>query len=423
MSAQGNGMVPASGMLTRRNTCRGCGSADLVSFLSLGEVPLANSFLAADQLDQPEPRFPLEVFFCANCSLVQLLHVVNPAVLFSNYLYRTGTNQTIARHNAALAGAAIGWLSLGSEDRVVEIGSNDGSLLRCFQERGVRTVGVEPAKNIARIAREAGIETLDDFFNAETAAGVRARYGPASLIIANNVLAHVDGGRDFLSACRGLLRQDGHVLIEVPYLVEMLLRLEYDTIYHEHLCYFSVTSLMRLFAEAGLVLEQIDRVEIHGGSLRLWARHADGSGHSASVLAMAREESGAGLTGLVGYQKFAKRVERHRQQLCELLLRLKSEGRTVAGYGAPAKGNTLLCYCGIGTDLLSYTVDRSPLKVGLCTPGMHIPIAPLERIFREQPDFVLILAWNFAEEILETLQLFRQRGGRCILPIPEPTIV
>lgn len=408
--------------VTRRTTCHACGGANLELFLSLGEVPLANSFLTAEQLGMAEPRFPLEVFFCSDCSLVQLLHVVDPEVLFSNYAYRTGTNETIAAHNAALASAVVSELRLASEDLVAEVASNDGSLLQCFRRHGVRTVGIEPARNIAQIAREAGIETVNEFFDQDTAARFARKYGLAAAVLANNVLAHVDATAEFLAACKSILRPEGRVIIEVPYLVEMLERLEYDTIYHEHLCYFSVTALMRLFEEAGLALDRVDRVDIHGGSLRLWARHADSAGHAEAVRSRADAETAAGLTQLRTYQEFAGRVERHRDELRRLLQRLKGEGKSVVGYGAPAKGNTLLCYCGIGTDLVSYTVDRSPLKIGLHTPGTHIPIFSTDRIFSDQPDYVLILAWNFAPEIMEFLRSYQERGGRFILPIPEPTI-
>jgi SAM-dependent methyltransferase len=386
-------------------------------------VPLANAFLRADQLDQPEPRFPLEVFFCEECGLVQLMHVVHPEILFSNYIYRTGTNQTIAAHNASLADTAVRELGLSGADLVVEIASNDGSLLQCFRDRGVRTLGVEPAGNIAQIAREAGIDTLVEFFDPRSAAGIARQHGLASAVVANNVLAHVDATTEFLAACKSILQPEGSLIIEVPYLVEMLQRLEYDTIYHEHLCYFSVNPLLRLFDGVGLALERIDRVPIHGGSLRLWARHAGHAGHSQPVRQIAQQEQAAGLAELSRYRDFADRVASHREQLLTMLHGLKREGRSVVGYGAPAKGNTLLCYCGITTELVAYTADRSPLKVGMFTPGTHIPVVPVERIFRDQPDYVLILAWNFADEIMETLRSYHERGGRFILPVPEPRIV
>jgi SAM-dependent methyltransferase len=408
--------------LTCRTSCRSCGSEDLSLFLSLGELPLANSFLTVEQLGSPEPRFPLEVYYCNNCALVQLLHVVDPRILFSNYVYRTGTNETIATHNRGLAETAISRLRLSDQDLVVEIASNDGSLLACFRERGVRTLGVEPAKNIAKIARDAGIDTIEEFFNSQTAIDVATGHGLVSAVIANNVLAHVDGTVDFLAGCRQLLRPGGRIIIEVPYLAEMIRRLEYDTIYHEHLCYFSVTALRRLFAEAGLVLEHVDQVEIHGGSLRLWAGNAREGHEDQSVRKLLEEEYKAGLTSFPAYEQFATCVRRHREKLLALLNRLKADGKSVVGYGAPAKGNTMLCYCDINTTFLPYTVDRSPLKLGLYTPGTHIPVVSVDRIFDSNPDYVVILAWNFADEIIETLRPYRERGGRVILPIPEPRV-
>jgi len=423
MNAQARDFANSSDVVTRRSTCRACGGANLDLFLSLGEVALANSFLTAEQLHQPEPTFPLEVFFCLDCSLVQLLHVVNPEVLFSHYLYASGTSQTLAQHNEKLCDRVTSELHLGSQDLVVEIASNDGSLLRWFKKRSIRTLGVEPAKNIAQMAREAGIETLNEFFDARIAEKINAEYGQASAVIANNVLAHVDATVPFLSATRSLLKPGGRLIIEVPYLGEMLERMEYDTIYHEHLCYFSVTALLRVFAEAGLALDRVDHVPIHGGSLRLWGKHADAGGHSVSVRQQAEVERQKGMTTLKLYQDFAARVARNREALLALLGRLRREGKSIAGYGAPAKGNTLLCYCGIGTDLLPFTVDMSPLKVGLYTPGSHLPVAPAQRIFDVQPDYVLILAWNFAPEIMKFLQPYKEKGGCFILPIPEPIVL
>ncbi len=423
MTSLTNHRTQASAPLSVRATCRACDSRALSPVLLLGEVPLANSYLSADQLHGPEPRFPLEVYFCESCSLLQLRHVVSPDVLFSHYLYMTGTNQTIVKHNQALAAAIASELGLNGGDLVVEVASNDGSLLACFSQYGARTLGIEPARNIAAIARQRGIETLSEFFEPRTAGRILAEKGAAKAVLANNVLAHVDSTVEFLSACRAMLAPDGRVVIEAPYLAEMLERLEYDTIYHEHLCYLAVTPLLRLFERAGLALDRVDRVPIHGGSLRLWAKHLDASGHSESVRQMAARERDAGFHRIGTYLEFARRVQHSRTHLLALLDQIHAEGKTVAAYGAPAKGNTLLCYCGITRDRIPYTVDRSPLKVGLHTPGSHIPILPVETLFERQPDFVLLLAWNFAEEILEFLKPYRDRGGRVILPIPEPRIV
>ncbi len=410
-------------MIHKRTTCRACGSTRVPMFLDLGEVPLANAYLTQRQLAEPELRFPLEVCFCEECSLVQLLHVVDPRILFSNYLYRTGTNKTIAAHNAGLADAVVKELGLNKESLVVEVASNDGSLLSCFRERGTRTLGIEPARNIAIIAREAGIETLNEFFTPALASEVVKSHGPARAVLANNVLAHVDATVEFLAGCKRLIGPDGCVVIEAPYLMEMLERLEYDTVYHEHLCYFSVTALMRMFAEAGLALERVDRVEIHGGSLRLWGRHMDARGHGVQVQRMSAEERQQGLAKLSTYTAFAARVKENREQLRGLLRKLQGEGKRVAGYGAPAKGNTLLCYCGIDSTWLPWTADRSPLKIGLHTPGSHIPIVPTDKISQEPPDYLLILAWNFAPEIMRDFGDWHAKGGRFILPIPEPKVV
>ena len=412
----------AGNPLRVRSTCRCCGAQRLVRFLSLGDVPLANSFLAPGSTAE-ELRFPLEVYFCEECSLVQLLHVVNPEVLFSNYVYASGTSSTLKVHNAELAETVVRSLRLTERDLVVEVASNDGSLLKCFKPYGVPTLGVEPAANIAELARAAGVETRNEFFNSECAGRIVAERGPATVILANNVLAHVDEVVDFLAGFARLLKPGGRVIVEVPYLREMLERLEYDTIYHEHLCYFSVTSLTRLFANAGLSLDRVDRVPIHGGSLRVYAKHASEGGHSEAVLQMVAEERAAQVSQLAACRRFADGVAKNRAALLELLGGLKSQGKRVVGYGAPAKGNTLLCYCGIDSRTLPYTVDKSPLKVGLLTPGSRIPVAPFEKILEDQPDYVLILAWNFATEIIASLNTYQERGGCFILPIPVPTIV
>lgn len=421
MIAVQEGTMNPRQILTRRKDCRGCLSTRLIPILTLGEVPLANSFLKKP--DQAELRFPLELYFCEQCSLVQLLHVVNPGLLFSDYIYRTGTNATIAHHNQELATTVSDTLQLGGGDLVVEVASNDGSLLQCFRSFGVRTLGIEPAGNIAAIAQAAGVATVQAFFDADCACRVLQQHGPASLIVANNVLAHVDQTIQFLAAMKALLKRKGRILIEVPYLQEMLDGLEYDTIYHEHLSYFSVNALLPLFSQAGLSVERIDRVDIHGGSLRIWAKHWGEGGHSAAVLEEADAEARRGLNDLQTYRQFAHRVEANREQLRSLLADLQEKGKTLAGYGAPAKGNTLLCYCGIDSAMIPYTVDRSPLKVGMYTPGSRIPVQPFETILAQQPDFVLILAWNFATEITESLQTYSARGGRFILPIPEPKIL
>ncbi len=408
----------------KRTRCRVCGGDRLSSFLSLGPTPLANSFLRSPAEFSTERSYPLDVYYCEDCSLVQLLDVIDPEVLFRDYIYVTGTSDTIAAHNVEYARTVVELLKLRPQELVVEVASNDGSLLLAFQQHNVRTLGVEPATNIALMARSNGVETVNEFFNLATARQLRDAHGPARAVIANNVLAHVDEPVDFLRGCGELLSERGLVMVEVPYLGDLLDRLEYDTIYHEHLCYFSVTALMHLCEVVGLSVVRMDHVPVHGGSLRMYAgRREEWGGHSKDVVNWVGEEARAGLAGYERYRRFAAAVETNRRQLLDLLRKLTGEGHTLAGYGAPAKGNTFLNYCQIGPQLLPYTVDKSPLKVGLLTPGMHIPVLPVSTLAERQPDFVLILAWNFAEEIMKQQQEYRDRGGHFVVPIPEPRVV
>ncbi len=416
--------LAASSVYHTRRTCRVCGADRLRLFLSLGATPLANSFLRSRDEFEVEKSYPLDAYFCENCSLAQLVDIIDPRVLFSHYIYVTGTSDTIAEHNVEYARTVAELLRLGENDLVVEVASNDGSLLRCFQRYGVRTLGIEPASNIAAIARSRGVETIDRFFNSKTASQVCEGYGRAKAVIGNNVLAHVDQVTDFLNGCRELLDAEGFVVVEVPYVRDLIERLEYDTIYHEHLSYFSVTTLMRLCDAVGLSVIRMDYVPVHGGSLRMYAGLAQHYGaHGQGVCALAEEEQRLGFTSFGRYGRFAEDVANNRRSLRGLLESLKRMGKTIAGYGAPAKGNTLLNYCGIDTHLLPFTVDKNLLKVGLYTPGMHIPVLPVSTLLERQPDYVLILAWNFAEEIIRQQAEYTARGGHFIVPLPEPRIV
>ncbi len=413
----------------KRTSCRACGGQRLREFLSLGPQPLANSFLKSPDEFADETRYPLDVCLCEDCSLVQISDVIDPEFLFRHYIYVTGTSETIAAHNREYARTVVETLNLKAGDLVVEVASNDGSLLKCFQPYGVKALGVEPASNIAEIASAGGVETVNQFFNSSTAGQIRQSYGPARAVIGNNVLAHVDDTRDFLRGCASLLpsadsEDDGLVIIEVPYLRDLIDLMAYDTVYHEHHCYFSVTSLKHLCESAGLVIVRMDHLPVHGGTLRMYAglrrRHER---HAPEIEAWVEEERGAGMSDFTRYEKLAADVAANRREILRLLEGLKREGKTVAGYGAPAKGNTLLNYCGVTTDLLPYTVDKSPLKVGLYTPGTHIPVLPASTLIERQPDYVLILAWNFAEEIMRQQREYRERGGRFIIQIPTPEIV
>ena len=408
----------------RRTACRACSQTGQVEILDLGLQPLANAFLRAESEFPGEARFPLTLHGCTTCGLLQLMDVIDPEVLFRRYIYVTGTSETIAAHNRSYARTVTDLLRLGEGGLVVEVASNDGSLLACFKDLGVGVLGVEPAGNIAAMAVARGIPTETLFFDRSVGPRLREQHGPARAVIGNNVLAHVDDPGGFLAGAKSLLDAGGLVIVEVPYLGEMLERTEYDTIYHEHLCYFSIAPLLRLCQAAGLVVLRIDHVPVHGGSLRVYAgRQEDHPGHHAAVLRLAEAERAAGVTSLESWRRFSEAAGVQRAGLLGLLGRLRSEGRTVAGYGAPAKGNTLLNYCAIGPDLIPFTVDRNPLKVGTWTPGTHIPVLGVETILERQPDYLLILPWNFAAEIMEQQAEYRSRGGRFILPIPSPRIV
>ena len=415
---------PARSDVVRRTTCRVCGHDAFEPILSLGPSPLANAFLRSEEEFSSEPFFPLDLYFCRECSLLQLLDVVNPEVMFRHYLYVTGTSTTMAEHNTAFAKLMAGRLELRPADLIIDIASNDGSLLRCFRDLGMATLGVEPARNLAMQASDAGIETVNDFLSPALAEAIRAKRQPARLVSANNVLAHVDDPASFLTACRTLVGDDGLITIEVPWVRELLDRLEYDTVYHEHLSYFSATSLLHLCARVGLAAVRIERVPVHGGSLRIYLSRS-APRHSPEALAFQSAEADAGVTDTARYRRFAEDVRSHREKLRALIERLRADGSEIVGYGAPAKGNTLLNYCGITTATLPYTVDKNPLKVGLLTPGTHIPVKPVSALLDapRRPDYVLILAWNFADEIMQQLRSYRERGGRFIVPIPEPQVV
>ena len=384
---------------------------------------MANAFLGKESEFATEKQFPLDLYLCETCGLVQLLDVIDPETLFRNYVYVTGTSTTMAAHNKAYAATVTERLGLGKDDLVVEVASNDGSLLRYFDSHGVRTLGIEPARNIARIAREAGIATVEEFFTSTLARELRDAYGSARAIIANNVLAHVDDTRDFLFGARTLLAQDGLLVVEVPWLGKLVANLEYDTVYHEHLCYFSLTALSQIYSAAGLSVVDVEHVSVHGGSLRVYASPAPRESGTASVANLLAEEAAAGLRNPSRLERFARDVSRQRSELRALLESLKSDGKTVAGYGAPAKGNTLLQYCNITSTMLPYTVDRNSLKVGCFTPGTHIPVLPVDTLAVRRPDYLLILAWNFADEIMGQQAEYRAAGGRFIVPLPVPRII
>jgi len=411
-------------MHEKRHTCRVCGHDGTQRFLSLGPTALANSFSRAAADGAPEPTFPLDVAFCPECALVQLEDVIDPAVLFRNYIYVTGTSDTMHEHNRRYAQLVTELLRMTPDDLVVEVASNDGSLLRHFAGLGARTLGIEPAQNIAAMARQRGIDTIDEFFDRHIAARVRQSHGAAAAVIANNVLAHVDHPVEMLRAAKSLLAPGGLVIGEFHDLGALLERLEYDTIYHEHLSYYSVHAIARACEEAGLRLSRVDRIPVHGGSLRIYAAAVEEQAdHAEGPLHLLAEERERGLTALPRLRQLAADVERHGRALADLLRQLAASGHRLAAYGAPAKACTLLAHCGIGADVIPYTVDKNPMKVGTTLPGSHVAVREVETLTREQPDYVLLLSWNLAEEILGQQSAYRERGGKFVLPFPEPEIV
>ena len=410
--------------MTAAFRCRACGSADVRLVLSLGQTPLANALVQEASLTSPEPKYPLDLAFCTACTLVQITASVPPETLFRDYPYFSSFSDTLLAHAKVLTDRITRDRHLDATSLAVEVASNDGYLLQYYKERGVPVLGIEPARNIAAVAvRERGIPTVTEFFDAALAQKLAADGKSADVLHANNVLAHVPDLPGFVAGIRTVLKPTGIAVIEAPYVRDLVDRIEFDTIYHEHLCYFSLTALRRLFHGHDLEIIDVERLTIHGGSLRLTAAPRVGSLRSERVDQLLREEEAVGMTKLSYYADFASRVASLRDELCGMLGKLKSEGKRIAAYGAAAKGSTLLNFFGIGRETLDFVVDRSPHKQGRYMPGVRLPIVPTTKLVEEVPDYTLLLAWNFADEILEQQQAYRAKGGRFIIPVPHVRIV
>lgn len=400
--------------------CRGCGAPLRETFVDLGLTPLANSMVRPDDASAMEPFYPLHAFVCSACKLVQLAEFESPRAIFSDYVYFSSYSESWLRHSARFADAAIARFGLGANSLVVEIASNDGYLLQYFARQGVPVLGIDPAANVAREAIAKGIPTEIAFFDAEMARRLRASGRAADLMVANNVLAHVPDLHGFLEGFRILLAPGGVATFEFPHLLRLVERIEFDTIYHEHFSYFSLLAVQALFARHELRIFDVDEITTHGGSLRLYACHADNStlAVAPNVERVLAAERGAGLDRNEPYRAFGMRAVEVKCGLLEFLIGARRRGEVVIGYGAPAKGNTLLNYCGIGPDLLAFTVDRSPHKQGLLLPGSRIPVREPAALLAARPDYVLILPWNLREEIAGQMQAVRAWGGHFVVPIP-----
>ncbi len=405
-------------------TCRLCGSTRLRSFVDLGATPPCELFLSAEALERPEPTYPLHVRVCEGCLLAQLPPLITPEETFTEYAYFSSFSTSWVEHARRFVDGAVRRLGLGADAFVVEVASNDGYLLQHVVERGVRCLGIEPAVNVGAAARAKGVPTLTAFLTPETGARVRAEHGPADLVALNNVYAHIPDVVGFTEGLRALVADDGWVSVEVQHLLTLVARTQFDTIYHEHFQYYTVLTAQRALASGGLALVDVELLDTHGGSIRLWARPAEVAGEpTRAVHDVLADERAAGLHTAQGHDGFVAAVSRVRDDLVAFLIDARRAGRTVVGYGAPGKGNTLLNYCGIRPDLLAYTVDRNPYKHGRFTPGTRVPVLAPERIAADRPDYVLVLPWNLRAELTEQLSYVREWGGRLVFPIPSLEVV
>lgn len=404
----------------RRSECRICGHRDLKKILDLGQMPPANAFLNSQKDFIAEKKFPLEVYFCSNCSLVQLLDIVNPEILFRRYDYLTSASKPLADHFIKMGQDLAQRFIKSKSDLVIEIGSNDGILLGAIKGNS-RILGIEPAKNVAALAVKNGIETISEFFNKNLAQEISKKYGLAKIIIANNVVAHIDALKDLFGGIKALIGDEGFFIFEVHWVGNLVDEGGFDQIYHEHLSYFSLLALENLVKPFDLKIFDVELVPIHGASLRVYV--GKNIKIKNSVEEFLNKEKNLDLDKSETYLRFSEKASKNRTALKDLLLGLKKEGKKIVGYGAPAKGNTLLNYCGINDKVLDYLIDTTPFKQGKLTPGTHIPIYSPEKLNYDVPDYLLLLAWNYAEAILKKEVVLRERGAKFIIPVPEVKIV
>lgn len=410
-------------IIKKKDSCRVCKQKNLTKVLTLGPTPLANAFLSKKQVDIDESFFPLDVYFCNNCSFLQLGHVVSPEVLFNDYVYVSSTSKVFISHFEKFAKDIYKRFKLNSKSLVIDVGSNDGILLKPFKQLGTSVLGIEPAKHIAEVTRRQGIDTIPEFFSVKLAQKIVKEKGKTKIITANNVFAHIDDLDEVIKGLKILLDKKGVFIIEAPYLIDFLEKRYFDLVYHEHLSYWSVSSLITLFKRFNMEIFDVEKVEAHGGSIRVFVGIKGVFKKEKNVEVFLNLEKKAKLRDKKTYLDYARKVSENKIELLSLLNSLKSQGKRIAAYGAPAKGNTLLNFFSIGTEILDYVVDDSSWKQGLYTPGKRIPVVSSKKMYEDKPDYMLILAWNFAQSIIEMHERYKAMGGKFIIPVPIPKII
>lgn len=408
----------------KRESCRVCTKRLLKKVLTLGPTPLANEFLTSKQIDQAEKFYPLDVYFCSSCAFLQLGHVVSAEILFGNYVYVSSTSTVFIKHFEDFAEHVTKKLVLNKESLVIDLGSNDGILLKPFKKMGMRVLGIEPAVHIAKIAQGEGIDTIPEYFSKPLARTIVRKYGRANIVTATNVFAHIDDLDEVIGGLQILLKEEGVFIVEAPYLIDFLKKRYFDLVYHEHLSYWSIDALSTIFKRFNMTVFHVEKVPVHGGSVRVYVKSNKSKRKiEKSVSMFLNQEKRMKLKNIKTYQDFSNKILENKIALLLLLAKIKSKGKTIAAYGAPAKGNTLLNFFSIGSETLDFVVDDSPMKQGLYSPGKHIPVVSSEEIYKKKPDYLLILAWNFSESIIAMHKRFAKSGGKFIIPVPKPKVV
>ncbi|MDP3987521.1 MAG: class I SAM-dependent methyltransferase [Candidatus Levybacteria bacterium] len=412
-----------NGIVKKIKNCRVCKSKNLSKVLTFGPTPLANAFLTKEQVDLGEYYFPLDVYFCKDCSFLQLGHVVSPVVLFSDYVYVSSTSPIFVSHFKEFADKIIKRFNLDKKSLVIDIGSNDGILLKPFKKLGTRVLGIEPAKKIAKVAQIDGVDTISEFFSVELAGKIVEQKRKAKVVTATNVFAHIDDLDEVIKGIKILLDEDGVFIMEAPYLIDFIKKRYFDLVYHEHLSYWAVKPLISLFKRFGMTVFDVEKVPVHGGSIRVFVKkNSSFCKVEKSVAEFLSREKEARLSDVKTYIEYGNDILENKVKLIELLTKLKTKNKRIAGYGAPGKGTTLLNFFGIGTEILDYIVDDSPWKQGLFTPGKKIPVVPSKKLYEDKVDYLLILAWNFKDSIMNNHKNFKKLGGSFIVPVPKPKI-